>query len=81
MVIVDRSANGGMELIKLRDLLLNAQNTAEQLQRQVSSSSDEQITELHGIPAGSIPAYKAVLGDVLEALDSNPVELLLSNIA
>ena len=80
MVIVDRSTNGAMELIRLRDLLLEAQNTAEQLQRQVGSSTDTQITELHGVPSGSLPAYKTVLTGVLESLEGSAVELLLANI-
>lgn len=81
MVILDKSANGAHEVIQLRDSMLQARRIAEQLQRQINSSTDEQITELHGIPANSIAAYKTVLGNVLTSLQSGPVEILLANVA
>ena len=81
MVIIDKSAPGAMELIALRDLLLSAQNKAEQLQRQVAASTDAQITELHGIPSERIAEYKSVLLGVLGNLQAEPIELLLGNVA
>lgn len=81
MVILNKSANGAADVIQLRDSMLQARRTAEQLQRQINSSTDEQIIELHGIPANSVAAYKVVLGNVLASLQSEPVEILLGNVA
>lgn len=81
MVILDKSANGSADVIQLRDSMLQARRIAEQLQRQVNSATDAQIEELHGIPAGSVAAYKTVLADVLAALNSAAVEVLLGNVA
>jgi hypothetical protein len=81
MVILDKSANGAHDVLQLRDSMLQARRIAEQLQRQVNSATDEQIAELHGIPADSVEAYKLVLGNVLTNLQSEPVEILLGNVA
>ena len=81
MVIINKSANGAADVVQLRDSMLKARQIAEQLQRQVDSASDAQIEELHGIPAASVAAYKLVLGNVLASLQSEPVEILLGNVA
>lgn len=81
MVIINKSANGAHDVLALRDSMLHARRIAEQLQRQVNSATDAQIEELHGIPAGSVIAYKVVLGNILTNLQSEPVEILLGNVA
>jgi hypothetical protein len=81
MVILNKSANGAHDVLQLRDSMLQARRIAEQLQRQVNSSTDEQIQELHGIPANHMAAYKTVLTNVLTSLQSEPVEILLGNVA
>jgi len=81
MVILDRSGLEAANVFHLKDHLLLARQIGEQLQRQIDSSTDAQITILHGIPAEDVAAYKTVIANVVTNLLSEPVETLLGNVA
>lgn len=81
MVILDRSGSEAHSLIALRDGLLGVQNTSQQLMRQATNSTDAQLTELHGVPAEDITAYKAALASLNTVLNDPAVEVFLSNVA
>lgn len=80
LVIVNRNAPDSHEILKLRRSLWEAQNIAQQLQKQNANATDEDIEAVFGIPLANGTQFKNLIDGLVTVLESNSVENYLGNL-
>lgn len=81
MFILNRSTVQHHNLLTIQAHLLTAMNLVEQANRQLGTSTPEQIETLFGIPATSAEALSTLMTNLEDTLASAPVENILSQLS
>lgn len=80
LVIINRNAPDSHELIRLRKALRDAQETAEYLNEVGANATDANLETVFGVPAASGAVFRAVISNLVTALQDNSIDNFISNI-
>lgn len=80
LVIVNRQAPEGGEIIRLRNNLRSAQEAAEYLNEIQANATDDDLQTVFGIPSVSGTQFRSVVSNLVTALQAAAVDNFISNL-